>query len=321
MPYKEFYNLVIEPFSNAPNARLYFPGPQHERTLAKLRYAVDNMKGLAVCTGDIGAGKTTLARRLLDSLPDKEFEAALLVIVHSGITANWLLKRIALQLGVKEPAAEKLALLSQLYRRLVRLYQEGKKAVVLIDETQMLKSRELMEEFRGLLNLEVPGRKLITFIFFGLDDLDDSLKIDEPLRQRVAVRTRLMPLDQESTGKYVLHRLQLAGATRTVFSSGALVEIHTCSRGIPRLINTLCDNALFEGALIREHVIGANLVRQVAEELGMLDVTPAQPSSSVSVSESKPQSGEESGDAPDGMTAHKQELETFDDLLRQIDND
>ena len=109
------------------------------------------MKGLAVLVGDIGAGKTTLARRMLDSLPEDEYEAALLVIVHSGVTASWLLRRIALQLGVENPADEKLALLSQVYQRLVRIYESGKKAVVLIDEAQMLATRELMEDFYGRL--------------------------------------------------------------------------------------------------------------------------------------------------------------------------
>ena len=130
------------------------------------------MKGLSVLVGDIGAGKTTLARRMLDSLPEDEYEAALLVIIHSGVTANWLLRRIALQLGVENPAQEKLALLSQLYQRLLQIYESGKKAVVLIDEAQMLETRELMEEFRGLLNLEVPERKLISFVFFGLPEIE-----------------------------------------------------------------------------------------------------------------------------------------------------
>src|SRR5689334_25387936 len=175
------------------------------------------MKGLSVLIGDIGAGKTTLARRMLDSLPEDEYEAALLVIIHSGITANWLLKRIALQLGVESPAREKLALLSQLYRRLLQIYEQGKKAVVLIDEAQMLETRELMEEFRGLLNLEVPERKLISFVFFGLPEIEQNMKLDPPLAQRVALRYRLEPFSFEATDAYVRHRLRLAGSPRMPF--------------------------------------------------------------------------------------------------------
>ena len=155
MSYLEHFGLSSEPFSNAPVSRFYYSAPQHQQALQRLLYAVNSMKGMALLVGHIGAGKSTLARRLLDSMPEEEYEAALLVIIHSGITASWLLRRIALQLGVENPAQEKLALLSQLYQRLLQIYEQGRKAVVLIDEAQMLETRELMEEFRGLLNLEV----------------------------------------------------------------------------------------------------------------------------------------------------------------------
>jgi type II secretory pathway predicted ATPase ExeA len=227
------------------------------------------MKGLAVLVGDIGAGKTTLARRMLDSLPEAEYEAALLVIIHSGITAGWLLKRIALQLGVESPAEEKLALLSQLYQRLVRIYEQGKKAVVLIDEAQMLATREIMEEFRGLLNLEVPERKLLSFVFFGLPELEENLRLDPPLAQRVALRYRLEPLSQDATDAYIRHRLRLAGAPRVPFTAGAISAIHALTRGTPRVINTLCDNALFEGFLARDQEVDERLVERIARDLGL----------------------------------------------------
>ncbi len=267
MSYLEFYELTQEPFSNAPVSRFYYSSAQHAQALLRLTHAVSGMKGLAVLVGDIGAGKTTLARRMLDSLPEDEYEAALLVIVHSGVTASWLLRRIALQLGVENPADEKLALLSQVYQRLVRIYESGKKAVLLIDEAQMLASREIMEEFRGLLNLEVPERKLISFVFFGLPEIEEHLRLDPPLAQRVALKYRLEPLSAEATEAYVRHRLKLAGAPRVPFTSGALLRIHAYTRGIPRLINTLCDNALFEGFLARARVVDEPLVDRVARDL------------------------------------------------------
>ncbi|HYR19116.1 MAG TPA: AAA family ATPase, partial [Myxococcales bacterium] len=134
MNYLDYYELAQEPFSNAPVSRFYFNSPQHAQALVRLTHVCSQMKGLAILVGDIGAGKTTLARRLLDSLPETEYEAALLVIIHSGVTASWLLKRIALQLGVDAPSEDKLTLLGQLYQRLVRIYEQGKRAVVLIDE-------------------------------------------------------------------------------------------------------------------------------------------------------------------------------------------
>src|SRR3954447_1857843 len=134
MTYLDYFQLTQEPFSNAPVSRFYYNSTQHSQALIRLMHAVSWMKGLSILIGDIGAGKTTLARRMLDSLPESEYEAALLVIIHSGITAQWLLRRIALQLGVEKPSDEKLALMGQLYQRLLVLADQGKKAVVLIDE-------------------------------------------------------------------------------------------------------------------------------------------------------------------------------------------
>ena len=269
MTYLDFYELNQEPFSNAPVSRFYFGSAQHAQALMRLTHAVANMKGLAVLVGDIGAGKTTLARRMLDSLPEEEYEAALLVIIHSGITAGWLLRRIALQLGVESPAEEKLALLSQLYQRLVRIHEQGKKAVVLIDEAQMLASRELMEEFRGLLNLEVPERKLLSFVFFGLPEIEDNLRLDPPLAQRVALKYRLESFKPQDTEAYLQHRLRLAGATRIPFTASAIGAIHDYARGTPRLINTICDNALFEGFVARTREIDELAIERVARDLGL----------------------------------------------------
>lgn len=269
MGYLEHFQLSLEPFSNAPVTRFYYGSVQHTQAMTRLMYAVDQMRGLALCVGDIGAGKTTLARRMLDNLPESQYEAALLVIIHSGITAAWLLRRIALQLGVESPSDDKLTLLSQLYQRLVQVYEAGKKAVVLIDEAQMLQSRELMEEFRGLLNLEVPERKLITFVFFGLPELEQNLQLDPPLAQRVALRYRLEPFTAESTEAYIKHRLRMAGARRMLFTNQAVETIHRMSRGIPRLINTLCDNALFECAMLQRPAVDRALAEGVAHNLGL----------------------------------------------------
>jgi type II secretory pathway predicted ATPase ExeA len=258
-----------EPFSQAPVLKFYFNSAQHSRALVRLMYAVDTMKGLAVLLGDIGTGKTILARRMLDSLPEEEYESALLVIIHSHITADWLLNRIARQLGVEDPAPERLKLLNRLYNRLIELHDKGKKAVVLIDEAQMLQQREIMEEFRGLLNLELPESKLITFVFFGLPELDDHLHLDEPLHQRVALKCRLESFNRDSSEGYINHRLRLAGAKSQFFTPEAIASIHSYSRGVPRLINTICDNTLFEGFLLKKRNISEALVKNIANDLGL----------------------------------------------------
>jgi len=269
MDYLAFYNLTEEPFSQAPNLRFYYNSAQHSRATLRLMNAVDTMKGLAVLLGEIGAGKTILARRMLDSLPEEEYESALLVIIHSQITADWLLTRIARQLGIENPAPEKLKLLNQLYNRLIELHEKKKKAVVLVDEAQMLRSKDIMEEFRGLLNLEMDGN-LITFVLFGLPELDEHLHLDEPLAQRVAVKCRLESFNPESAEGYINHRLRMAGAKTQLFTNEALNAVHVYSRGIPRLINTMCDNCLFEGYLLKQKEIDETLVKSIASDLGLV---------------------------------------------------
>lgn len=271
MSYLDFFKLNEDPFSNTPVVNFYFESTQHTQALRRLMHAAERMKGLALCVGQIGYGKTTLARRLLEKLPEDQYEAALLVIIHSGISANWLLKRIAMQLGVENPANEKLILLSQLYKRLLQIREEGRRAVVLIDEAQMLQTREIMEEFRGLLNLEIPGHKLLSFIFFGLPEIDRNLRIDPPLLQRVAMRYELKPFDYQSTVKYIVHRLSLSGNQQEIFNEDALRMIHASSGGVPRVINTICDNALFEGFVSEQRQIGIDIISEIVAELGLIE--------------------------------------------------
>ncbi len=268
MSYEQFYHLREQPFSNTPDARFFFEVDQHAEVLARLMHAASTMKGLAVVIGDVGTGKTTLARRMLDQLDDQQYESALLVIIHSTISSEWLLRRIASQIGVESVAEQKVAILTQIYQRLVELHQLGRRAVVLIDEANMLQQQELMEELRGFLNLEVPGSKLITFILFGLPNLEATLALDAPLVQRVAVKCRLTSLKPETSKAYIRHRLKVAGATRDIFSDDVLDQIVKDSQGIPRLINTICDNALLEGYLRKRERIDVQIVKDVVQDLG-----------------------------------------------------
>jgi type II secretory pathway predicted ATPase ExeA len=273
LSYQEFFNLKEHPFSNAPDGRFYFNSAQHGEAMLRLMHAARSNVGLALLVGDIGAGKTTVARRMLDELDEREFESALLVVVHSSITPEWLLKKIAQQLGVKQSPEGKVEILSAIYHRLLEIRDEGRKAVVLVDEAQMLQTRELMEEFRGLLNLELPEQKLVTFVFFALTSIDQNLALDEPLKQRVALRYRLSGMKVESTAAYIRHRLKVAGGERELFTAEALDLIHTYSRGIPRLINVICDNSLFESFLVKKETVDAEAIENVATDLGLQKVT------------------------------------------------
>lgn len=275
MDYLDYYQLKEQPFSIAVDNRFYYNSSQHSEALIRLRYAADTQKGLALLVGDVGAGKTTLARRLLDELDERFFHAALLVVIHTAVSPEWLVRKIAMQLGVEKPAADKTELLSQLYRRLAELHDQQKKAVVLIDEAQMLSSKALMEEIRGILNIELDGRKLLTFVLLGLPELDNNLALDMPLKQRVAIRYQLTSFTLATTEDYVRYRLQIAGATRDLFSKPALRAVHEFSGGIPRLINTVCDNALLEGFLRKKEQLEADLIREVAADLKLPAITDA----------------------------------------------
>jgi type II secretory pathway predicted ATPase ExeA len=271
MSYEQHFGLSEQPFSNAADSRFYFESQQHQEAMVRVQHSIATMKGLCVVIGGPGAGKTLLARRVLEKLEEEQgqYEAALLVIVHSEVTADWLLKKIAVQLGVPNPSDAKAQLLPQLFERLSAIHEAGRKAVVIIDEANMLKTREVFEEFRGLSNLEVPGRKLISIVLFGLPELEANMAVDPPLVQRVAVKLTIKPLDASSTAAYVKHRMGVASCKKDVFTEDSLSAIHQVSRGVPRLINTICDNALLEAFLVKKEVVSAALIQDVAKDLGL----------------------------------------------------
>ena len=253
MSYERFFGLTEQPFSNAPDSRFYYESPQHQEAMMKIMHAVETMKGLVVMVGEIGAGKTLLTRKILEKLEeDDQYVELLLVIVHSEASALWILKRIALQIGIENPSDEKAVLLAQFFKQLMEIYESGRKAVVLVDEANMLKTKEIFEEFRGLLNLEVPGRKLISIVLIGLPELEENIALDAPLAQRTALKFRLRKLDRDSTTKYVKHRLKIAGVSRDIFTEAALETIFVFAQGTPRIINTVCDNALLEAYIMKK---------------------------------------------------------------------
>ncbi|MGQ9664016.1 MAG: ExeA family protein [bacterium] len=269
MGYESFYKLKEHPFSFTTDEKFYYNAPQHAKALAKLIHAVETEKGLALLIGDIGTGKTTLSRRLLDQLISNNVEATLLVIIHSEITSLWFLKKIALMLETPVDSENKIEIITAVYHRLLDLIGKNKKVVILIDEANMLQRKDLMEEIRGLLNLESERGKLLNFILFGLPEMEDYLKLDPALYQRVAVRCVLEGLDQETTQNYVVHRLRVAGCSRPLFTGGAMKSIYQFSKGVPRMINAICDNALLEGFLLKKEMVDEKIIIDVCHDLGL----------------------------------------------------
>ncbi len=270
MSYEAFFKLKGQPFSNAPEPRFFYESRQHAEALIRMMHCIQTMKGLSVMLGELGCGKTLLARKLLENLEnDGEYEAALLVIIHSEITAEWLLRKIALQLGVEDPGEKKAVILPALCERLMDIHESGKKAVVIIDEANMLVSRGIFEEFRGLLNLEVPGQKLLSIVLVGLPELEQNIALDPPLRQRIALKFILPSLKEEDVVEYIRHRITIVGGESEMFSSGAFRMVYQYSQGIPRLINTICDNALLECFLIQKERVDEEVIVGVGNDLGL----------------------------------------------------
>jgi type II secretory pathway predicted ATPase ExeA len=270
MGYETFYKLREHPFSFATDEKFYYDSPQHSKALIKLTHSIETDKGLALLIGDIGTGKTTLSRRLLDKLIESSVEATLLVIIHSEITSLWFLRKIALMLETKVDSENKIEIITAVYHRLLELTAEDRRVVILIDEANMLQRKEIMEEIRGLLNLESERGKLLNFILFGLPEMEDYLKLDPPLYQRVAVRCVLEPLEEKASSSYILHRLRVAGCTRELFTKEAMKNIYTYSKGIPRTINAICDNALLEGFLLKRDIIDEAIIDDVSYDLGLI---------------------------------------------------
>jgi len=226
-------------------------------------------KGLTVLTGESGTGKTLLTRRLFESLEEEIFEVSLMVILPGAADADTVLKRYARQLGVEEPATgDRSALLGQMYEQLAIVREDGRHAVLIIDDAHVM-SPEAMVEIGGLLNMEYEEKRLLSLFLVGLPDLDDRLSGDGALVQRVDVRVRLQPLDLRNCASYVAHRLTVVGGQLEPFPAHAVEALFKFGRGRPRLINTLADNALFEAFLGGRQQVETADIERAAGDLGI----------------------------------------------------
>ena len=253
--YQEFYGFREMPFHITPNPRFLFLSPTHYEALQHLRYGIEERKGFIVVTGEVGCGKTTLCRALLNELDDPQYETAL--IMNPRISETQLLSMILQELGETSDSTNQTDLLSQLNTVLLDRIAQNKEIIVIIDEAQNL-SFEVMEQLRLLSNLETDEQKLLQIILLGQPELKQKLneKRLRQFRQRVLVYYDLTPLQVEETKKYVQHRMSTAGSNgRPTFTPRALRKLHRSSKGVPRLINNLCDKALLSAFIRRSDVV------------------------------------------------------------------
>jgi len=264
--YLRHYGFRRLPFNNTPDSRFFFRSGRHSEALAALQYTVRARKGFAVLTGEVGAGKTTVARCLFKGL---ESDAVTAVVTNTHLTSMQLLQVLGEEFGIATRDVGRVELLRKIEAFLTAAAQGGRDVIVLIDEAQNL-SPQALEEVRMLSNIETEEEKLVQVILLGQPELNE--KIDRPdlrqFRQRIAVRFHLEALDRNETFQYIVHRLQVAGPEADVrFSRSALKAIHLHSRGVPRLVNTVCDNALLLGFVRGTRKITSGIIADVVKDL------------------------------------------------------
>jgi len=264
--YLEYYGLKEPPFNLTPNPRFLFYSAKHREAFNHLLYGIRERKGFVQLTGEVGAGKTTLCRALLEQL-GPEFSTAL--ILNPVLDAEQLLKAIAMELNLQVKGLDRLETLAEINRFLLQQVERHKDTVLIIDEAQDL-TRELLEQVRLLSNLETDERKLLQIILMGQPELRDRLNDHalRQLRQRITVRFHLNPLKGSEVSQYIYHRLQVSGANGApYFTTPAIWLIYRYSRGIPRLINAVCDKCLLAGFVQQRDKINFQMVRRAMREL------------------------------------------------------
>jgi type II secretory pathway predicted ATPase ExeA len=267
--YEEFYNLALKPFSKTPDPRFLYLSRTHEEALARLQYAVEE-KELVVLTGEIGCGKTTLTRALIDSLGEKY---RVMLIINPRLTPSQFLRVVAKRFEI-EVSSNKDDLLDAIYEKVYHDYEQGTTPVLIIDEAQLIPSKETFEEIRLLTNFQLDEANLLSLVLVGQTDLRRrlNLKTYQALKQRIGLYCHLSSISENEIEGYVAHRLQVAGRTERLFTEGALSALYRYSGGVPRLINSIAGTALLEGMGAGTGIIDESVIEAAAREMGFNDL-------------------------------------------------
>jgi len=270
--YKAFYQLAANPFGSSPDPRFLYMMPHTREALAGLEYGISSRKGFMVLVGEVGTGKTTLLRRALSGFdPSRVFTS---FVFNPLLEPLDFLEFVMADFGIATGGRSKSAMLIQFNRWLVERFRRQETCVVLVDEAQNL-SWELFEEIRLLTNLETSSEKLLQIVLSGQPELEDKLRQPNvrQLRQRIAMWCRTQPITLPQTSEYIAQRLLIAGSSEPLFAPDAIALIYRASRGIPRLINLVCEHALILGYVEQVRQITAPLIAEVAHDLD-LDTQP-----------------------------------------------
>ena len=268
MEHLHHFGLGQDPFRNEPDLRFYFDSTSQNAAQLRVERGLRQQRGLTVLTAEGGMGKTLLARRILEGLEEEVFEATLLVMLPGSTDGMGLLQRFARQLGCEEPLDDRAGLLAQIYERLAMVREEGRHAVLIVDDAQIM-GPEVFGEICGLLNLEYEDRRLLSMLFVGSPELDRMVQDDPAIRPRVDIRVCLEPFDLMNACAYLEHRIEAARGKAEVLPRHAMEIVYKFAGGRPRLMNTLADNALFEAYLAGRDAIDSGDVERAASDLGI----------------------------------------------------
>src|SRR5246500_5644393 len=283
--YKGFFGLKENPFNVNPDPRYLLLTTQIEEALTGLMYGIQTRKGFITLTGEVGTGKTTLVNRLLDWLHHRRARTAF--IFNSRMNTTQLFDFILAEFEIKCESKSKSQQLMSLNHWLLDRYRGGETVVLIIDEAQNL-TFPVLEEIRLLTNLETSTDKLLQIVLSGQPELEEKLKLPQlrQLRQRIMLRCKTAPLTKEQTHQYIAERLKIAGANGVpIFSQEAMDVVHRYSRGIPRVVNLLCEHALGNAYVEEQRPIQPSLVEEIAQEFQLHEVEPVAPPGSLAVSQ------------------------------------
>lgn len=269
--YKEFFGLRANPFNVNPDPRYLFLTRHTEEALACLTYGIQSRKGFVLLTGEVGTGKTTLINKLMEWLRLQQVATAF--VFNSRLDVPQFLDYMMTDFGIPCETESKSQILQRLYNWLLDRYRAGETATLIVDEAQNL-SDEVLEEIRMLTNLETFTEKLLQIVLVGQPELEVKLKQPQlrQLRQRLTLRAKTHPLSIEETRAYVQQRLRIAGATGpAIFEPDAINAIHRDSRGIPRVINLICEHCLVSAFVDQKKTVSVDIVDQVARDFDLRD--------------------------------------------------
>ena len=262
--YRAFYKLSEKPFTLLPDPGFLYMSDKHRMAATLLEYGLMNQAGFTVISGDIGAGKTTLIRHLLDNM-DREHTVGLISNTHRSF--GELLQWILLAFNLEHTGMSKVEMYQRFVEFIIDEYAHNRRTVLIIDEAQNM-SAETLEELRMLSNINADKDQALQVILVGQNELRDTLRRPDLVQfaQRISVDYHLQPLSEDETANYIRHRLKVAGGRPDIFTDLACQAVHRYSNGVPRLINLLCDTALVYGYAEQKQHIDAKLVIQVAQE-------------------------------------------------------